>query len=138
MDTILRHAADRLALRRHVRMPCQVVCELGFKLLAHECIDLSLQGMGVRALYPASEGSPVLVSFRLPNSSLYIDVEAKIARMVWGRRREDAGAMLGLSFVDLPRVDRAILASRLRGLPPPAPKRRVRVDYAATVRAIAH
>ena len=137
MHTILRHAADRHALRRQLRMPCQVVCEHGFTLLAQECVDLSLEGMGVRALFPASEGSPVLVSFRLPSSSLYIDVEAQIARMAWGRRQEDAGAVLGLRFVDLGRVDRAILAERLRGLPPPVPRRRVRVDYAARVRAIA-
>jgi hypothetical protein len=136
MHPVLHHAADRHALRRQLRMPCQVVCEQGFTLLASECVDLSLEGMGVRALFPASEGSPVLVSFRLPQSSLYIDVEAQIARMGWGRRREDAGAVLGLRFVSLPRVDRAILASRLRGLPPPVPRRRVRVDYAASVRAI--
>lgn len=136
MHPILHHAADRHALRRQLRMPCQVVCEQGFTLLAQECVDLSLEGMGVRALLPASEGSPVLVSFRLPQSSLYIDVEAQIARMAWGRRREDGGAVLGLRFVALPRVDRAILASRLRGLPPPVPRRRVRVDYAASVRAI--
>jgi hypothetical protein len=137
MDTILHHAADRNALRRQLRMPCQVVCEHGFTLLASECVDLSLEGMGVRALFPAHEGSPVLVSFRLPNSSLYIDVEAHIARMAWGRRREDAGAVLGLRFTALDRTDRAILASRLRGMPPPVPRRRVRVDYAASVLAIA-
>jgi hypothetical protein len=136
MDTILHQAADRHALRRQLRMPCQVVCEQGFTLLAQECVDLSLEGMGVRALLPASEGSPVLVSFRLPNSSLYIDIEGHIARMVWGRRREDAGALLGLRFTALHRTDRAILASRLRGLPPPVPRRRVRVDYASSVRAI--
>ena len=39
MDTILHQAADRHALRRQLRMPCQVVCEHGFTLLARECVD---------------------------------------------------------------------------------------------------
>lgn len=134
--TILRAAADRLALRRKVRMPCQVVCEDTFTLLGDECVDLSLTGMAVKALRPAREGTPVLVSFRAPGSSLYIDVEARIARMAWGRRREDRASLLGLAFTTLSALDRAILASRLRGLPPPVPARRLRVDYAATVRAI--
>jgi hypothetical protein len=137
MGSILRTASERHALRRQVRMPCQVVCEHDFTLLASECLDLSLDGMAVRARLPGLEGSPVIVSFRVPGSSLYIDASARIMRMNWGRRSEDRGAMLGLQFLSLNAIDRAILASRLRGLPPPVPARRVRVDYAASVRDIA-
>jgi hypothetical protein len=42
-----------------------------------------------------------------------------------------------LRYLNLSPVDRAILASRLRGVPPPVPARRVRFDYAQSVLAIA-
>ena len=137
MGMVVQSAADRKALRRQLRIPCQVVCEHDFLLLGSECLDLSLEGMAVRARLPALPHSPVLVSFRLPGSSLFIDVEALVTRMAWGRRDEDSGPTLGLRFLTLGAVDRAILAARLRGLPPPVPRRRVRADYAGSVRAIA-
>jgi hypothetical protein len=79
----------------------------------------------------------VIASFRVPDSSLYIDVDAQVVRVLEGRRRGDRARALGLRFLNLSRVDRAILASRLAGLPPPPPERSVRLDYAATVFAIA-
>ncbi len=137
MREILLSAQDRMALRRQVRMPCQVVEESQFKLLAETCLDLSTHGMRVRALLPVPVGTRVLTSFRVPDSSLYIDIEAEVTRVVWGRRSGDESSALGLRFLGLSRVDRAILASRLQGLPPPAPKRALRMDYARTVFSIA-
>jgi hypothetical protein len=133
MQMKVRPASDRNSLRRHVRMPCQVIEESGFTLIARECVDLSLDGMGVRALTPALAGQPLIVSFRAPGSSLYIDVEAVVARVGWVRRLP----LLGLTFTNLSTVDRGILAARLRGLPPPSPARPLRMDYAQTVREIA-
>ena len=89
MREILLSARDRVALRRQVRIPCQVVEENGFSLLARECVDLSVKGMRVQALLPAPVGTIVLVSFRVPGSSLYIDVEAEVVRVLWGRRKND-------------------------------------------------
>ncbi len=137
MREILLFARDRTAMRRQVRMPCQIVEEAGFSLLAETCLDLSIQGMRVRALAPAPVGTRVLASFRVPGSSLYIDAEAEVTRVLWGRRYGDETCALGLNFIGMLRVDRAILASRLQGLPPPPPKRSVRVDYARTVFSIA-
>jgi hypothetical protein len=136
MREFLLSARDRLALRRRVRIPCQVVEENGFSLLARECMDLSVRGMRVQALMPAAVGTVVLVSFRVPGSSLYIDVEAEVVRVQWGRRRGDATSALGLRFLGLSNIDRAILGSRLAGLPPPAPERELRPDYAASVMAL--
>jgi hypothetical protein len=137
MREILLSARDRAALRRRVRLPCQVVEQESFSLLSEECVDLSLTGMRVKALVPAPVGSKVLVSFRVPSSSLYIDVDAEVTRIMWGRRSGDRCSCLGLRFLDLSRVDRAILKSRLVGLPPPAPERTLRFDYARTVGSIA-
>jgi len=137
MQPVLQTAKDRLALRRGVRIPCQVVDEEGFTLLARECFDLSVRGMGVKAIAPAPIGTPLIVSFRIPGSSYHCDFEARVARVVWGRRREDRYPSLGIELLDMDALSRAVLAARLRGLPPPVPMRRVRVDYAATVGSIA-
>jgi len=136
MREFLLTARDRLALRRRVRIPCQVVEEESFSLLARECMDLSVRGMRVEALMPAPVGSIVLVSFRVPGSSLYIDVNAEVVRVQWGRRRSDQASALGLRFVGMSNIDRAILNSRLLGLPPPTPERELRFDYANSVRAL--
>jgi hypothetical protein len=135
MREILLSARDRTALRRRVRLPCQVVEEASFSLLAREALDLSPDGMCVRALLPAAVGTRVLASFRIPGSSLYIDTEAEVTRIIWGRRAADRSSGLGLRFLGLSRVDRAILTSRLNGLPPPVPTRSLRFDYARSVSA---
>src|SRR5687767_177082 len=70
MGTILRTATDRTSLRRTVRVPCEVVCAHSFQLLARETVDLSLTGMAVRALLPATHNTPAFVTFRIPESGL--------------------------------------------------------------------
>jgi len=134
---ILISARDRAALRRQVRIPCQIVEEESFSLIANESIDLSVRGMRVKALRAVPVGTRVIASFRVPGSSLYLDLDAEVTRVLWGRRKGDRCTALGLSFFDLSAVDRAILGSRLMGLPPPAPERRLRFDYAGTIAAIA-
>ena len=129
-------AKDRQALRRQVRVACQVVRESDFKLVADVCLDLSPRGMRVRALAPVALDTPVLVSFRVPAAGVHMDVSAVVSRVARGRRREDRGATLGLSFVDLSPVEAVTLTARLRGVPPPAPARPLRKDYASAVRAI--
>ncbi len=137
MQQVLQTAKDRLALRRRVRIPCQVIDEQGFTLLARECFDLSSRGMGVKAMAPAPIGTPLIVSFRVPGSSFHLDLEARVARIVWGRRRDDRYPSLGIELLSVDALSRAVLSARLRGLPPPVPSRPVRIDYAATVAAIA-
>jgi hypothetical protein len=129
-------ANDRKALRRQVRVPCQVVRESDFTLVADACMDLSPRGMRVCALTPVALDTPVLVSFRVPAAGVHMDVYAVVTRVTRGRRRGERGATLGLSFVDLSAVEDVTLSARLRGLPPPAPARHLRKDYAGAVRAI--
>ena len=129
-------ATDRKALRRQVRVACQVVRESDFRLVADVCLDLSPRGMRVRALAPVALDTPVLVSFRVPSAGVHMDVAAVVTRVARGRRREDRGATLGLSFVDLSPVEAVTLTARLRGVPPPAPARPLRTDYARAVRTI--
>lgn len=136
MRDIVQTARDRTSLRRRVRLNCQVVSEDAFSLLARECVDLSLRGMAVRAVIPAQIGTKLLVSFRAPGTSYVCDVEGSVARIAWGRRREDRSLTLGIAFTGLDPLTRAVLGARLQGVPPPIPQRRLRMDYAETVRAI--
>ena len=137
MSAILMPFNQRSNLRRHVSMPCQVVSETAFELIGDQCVDLSPTGLQVKATRAARLSTPVLVSFRIPDSGIYVDAEGIVARVVWGRRDEDEYPSYGIEFTNIGRVDRAILAARLRGLPPPIPARNLRMDYASSVQSIA-
>lgn len=136
MQEELSAAKDRKALRRRVRIPCQVVREHDFALVSDVCFDLSPHGMRVRSLSPVQLNTQLLVSFRVPDAGVHMDVMARVSRVAKGRRRGERFATLGLSFVDLSPLEGAILAARLKGVPPPAPARHLRIDYARSIQAI--
>jgi hypothetical protein len=136
MQKVLWSANDRKVLRRRVRVPCQIVSEHDFTLVSDTCLDLSARGMRVRALRPVALGTHVLVSFRIPDAGVHMDVSAVVSRVARGRRRGERFPTLGLSFVDLGHVEGVILSARLKGVPPPTPARHLRVDYARSVHAI--
>lgn len=121
MSTRVTRWPRRRPLRRAVRIPCQVVRERDFTLVASEVLDLSEEGMLVSALGPVLTGEPLLVSFMAPYSRVFVDAEATVARVVHGRRDGDRGLALGVAFDGLDRFARALLAQRLAGLPPPLP-----------------
>lgn len=143
---ILALASERLGLRRRVRLPCQVVHERDFRLLSNLCLDISPRGMRVRALPglfsldadepPIARGSEVLVSFRVPDAGVHMDLNAVVSRIAAGRRRGEREQSLGLSFVGISALEGMILSARLKGYPPPVPMRHLRIDYAAAVRAV--
>lgn len=137
MQPVLLAARDRRALRRRVRISCQAVEEASFTLLARECFDLSVHGMALKALSPRPVGTPLIVSFRIPGSSYHCDLEARVARVAWGRRREDRHPALGIELLGIDPLSKAVLSARLRGLPPPVPMRKVRIDYAKSIERIA-
>lgn len=137
MLAILLQAADRVSPRRHVSMPCQVVREDDFRLLGDRALDLSMNGMQVIALRHTPVGTPVIVSFQIPDTRIYLDTEGVISRVVWGRREADQSPAFGVSFAALPPMETAVLTARLDGLPPPVPNRNLRIDYAESVRRIA-
>ncbi len=132
----IRWARQRKSLRRAVDLPCEVVEGDGFRLLGRRVCDLSEEGAfvlldpGVR---PPRPGTEVFVSLRVPHSRHWVGAVARVSRLVAGRRQSDPGAGIGLRFVEMDRVERAMLRSSLPGLPPPLPTRHLRRDYAATV-----
>lgn len=136
-EVILFEARQRCSPRRAVRVPCQVVREAGFVLLADHTVDVSAEGALVRTAVPVPVGEPLLVSLRVPGGSSWIDAEAVVCRVILGRRPEDDGCALALRFDRMDAIDRALLATSVEGLPPPVPARRLRRDYARTVASIA-
>lgn len=127
----------RRIVRRSVRLACQVVSEDAFRLVGRRALDLSPAGMLVESDEDVDLGDELLVSFRSPQSGLYIDTSARIVRVIAGRRPGDHGRCLGLRFDGLDPLMRRMLSASLAGLPPPVPQRARRLDYAQSIRSIA-
>lgn len=137
MASWVKKARDRRSVRRAVAVDCQVVAEDGFRLIGEQTLDLSEQGMLVRSDAEVFPGESVIISMRAPRSRQWLDAEARVVRLVAGRRDRDRGRAVGLRFERMDALDYAVLAGSLRGLPPPLPGRLLRADYAAAIRAIA-
>ena len=137
MNSIFVRRHQRRALRRAVRLDCQVVRERDFKLISSRAVDLSPQGMLVLTDTQVLTGEEVIVSFRAPTTRLWFDCGATVARVIHGRRPGDWGPCLGLDFSGVDDLSRIVLHADLRGLPPPLPRRAPRIDYAETVRRLA-
>jgi hypothetical protein len=127
--------SQRRSIRRAVRLECEVVRDHDFKRIASRAVDLSPDGMLVLADAQVLTGEEVIVSFRTPKSTVWFDTVGTIARVIHGRRPGDYGPCLGIQFAMTEELSRALLASNLRSLPPPLPRRATRLDYAAMVAA---
>lgn len=137
LEQILLTARDRAAVRRDVRMPCQVERESDGTPIASECLDLSAEGIRVLASEEASLGTRLRVRFEMPDTGARLDVTALVSRVIRGRRPGEHPLELGLSFADASPLEKAMLDACLSGLPPPVPARRLRIDYARSVQRIA-
>jgi len=88
----------------------------------------------------AAEGDPgdlhELVLVHLFDGASGVALQAEVARVLRGRRPHDRGVALGLAFTRAGGRAFRRLMGRLRGTPPPVPRRRLRRDYASAVAAI--
>ena len=109
----------RTAFRRSVCLDCQVVREHDFKLVGDLGLDLSTQGMLVRACGRVLTGEELIVSFKPPRSRRWFDAQAVVARVLHGRRPGDWGLSFGIAFYGLGPADEQHLFEHLRGLAPP-------------------
>lgn len=132
LDTLV-HAQQRRALRRGLRVDCQVVRERDFALVGDRGLDLSPFGMLVEANESVLTGEPLIVAFRLPESAWWFDAEATVARVVHGRRPGDTGRCVGIAFDVIDSAVQYFLHTALRGVPPSLPSRERRIDYAASI-----
>lgn len=132
----LRQSRDRGALRRHLEVECQAVAEAGFRFLGERTLDVSERGLLLQSDAHVLIGEAVVVSFRAPSGTDWIDAEAVVARVVKGLRDTDRCPGIGLRFTRMDNIDRILLRERLRNIPPPTPARGLRRDYAGLVRNI--
>jgi hypothetical protein len=138
MSAILVRNARRRTVRRAVTTPCWAVSLGDCRPLGDNILDLSIRGALLACDDRVEPGENVFLSFKAPGSgNLWLNAEAEIARVVNGWRPTDAGYCAGLRMIYLESGARGELGRRLRGLPPPVPARRIRPDYAETVRRIA-
>lgn len=103
--------------RFSVRIPCQLVRLRDFRLVGRTIADLSEEGALVEATAPVLTGEPLLLSFRAPFSSRWVDADAVVARVIHGRRAGDLRRSFGVSFTDLAPEARRLLHEGLWGLP---------------------
>lgn len=130
-------SSDRRAVRRSVFVDCQVVRERRFQLLGERAVDLSTHGMLLLSERPVELGEELIATFRVPGSQRWVDTTATVVRTVRGRRRDDRGPAIGLSFAPLEADDNLRVRCALERFPPTFPSRPSRVDYAATAAFIA-
>jgi hypothetical protein len=67
-------------------------------------------------------GERLLVSFRIPRSTVWIDAEATVSRVVHGRRPGEFSRSLAIEFDQLEALQGFMLAEALRVVPPSPPK----------------
>lgn len=127
---------DRREVRRAISVPCQIVRERDFRLVAETALDVSPDGMLIKTEIDLEPGENVFVSFRATELGIWFDSEARVARVIQGRRPGDKGRAVGISFSTMSRVKRFILRNHLRKVPPPLPRRAQRIDWSATVMEI--
>lgn len=135
----------RSVVRRAVQIGCSVRSELWDGAAPFLAVDLSQDGLRLCSPLALPEGQDVVVTFTppcWPEESGPLNVLARVAHVALPRRRTDAGvgapgeAGMGLSFLHLDPVQRALLGLALRGLPPPLPARRSTDAEAAPARAL--
>ena len=113
----------RTSFRRYVRTPCQVVREHDFTLVGDLALDLSTNGMMVRAAKRVLTGEEVFLAFKPPRSNRWIDAQGVVARVVHGRRPGDSGLAFGIEFHTIDQDHRDALFESLRGMHAPDPMR---------------
>ncbi len=114
----------RRIVRRGIRGRCQAVALDGFRLLGEQILDVSPFGLLVAADAESKLGETVVVSFQARGR--WYDAVAEVARVVEGWRPWDPGYAIGLRFTQISLADRLELRKRLRGVPPPVPRRALR------------
>ncbi len=113
----------RKQMRRAIRVECQVVRERDFRLVGDETLDVSPHGLRVNLRRSVLTGESMIVSFKLPDSTRWIDADAHVVRVIHGRRPGERSRAVGLKFDGLDDDTRAYISQSVRGVPPPIPNR---------------
>lgn len=137
MTEFFVHASNRAASRRTVRLGCEVVRTRDYQLIGKKMLDFSTDGLQIQAEDEALLHEDVEVFFRVPYSGVHLLAEGHVARVIRGKRAGDEGPSYGIALGGLhPEIMTALRNAQNR-FPPTMRWRPRRIDYAATVRAIA-
>jgi hypothetical protein len=110
--------------RHSVQIPAQIVRLHDFRLMADSIENLSVGGALAGLSDSATLGDKLLVSFQVPNTQVWLDVDAVVARVIQGRRPTDRCPQLGLRFETMSSNSQRWLQYILQHAPPAAPKTR--------------
>jgi len=138
MNDSIAYRSERRTLRHAADLVCHVVRERGFVDIGGNTLDVSVDGIRLRSDADVALGDEVVLSVRLPRSRQWIDAQGRIVRIERGTRTGDKGRAIAIAFTAMDPVDRAMLAGATASVPPPVPRRSVRMDYAATIIAASH
>ncbi len=119
--------------RHLMRLPCQVVRERDFRLIADRVENISLTGLSVSPAEPVLTGEKLIVSFRLPHEGIWVDAEARVTRVIHGRRPGEDQRALGLAFEDVSVELQLAIARELMKTPPAPPGRSLRDEHSYRV-----
>lgn len=126
------------APRHAFRSACQVVRTRDFRLVSDRISNLSVNGMLAEQRLAVRPGDELIVSFYLPRVHRWIDTDARVVRVIAGRRAEDTGPGLGIEFGPMNDEARNWIAKQLRRLPAVAPQFRIaRTEGLAEARFLA-
>ena len=116
-----RRRADRV----RVEIGCQAVTEEDFALLGETIVDLSGSGCLLRAEgICADVGERLIVSFKPPHSSIWIDAEATIVRLLNGK--DPRAPAFALSLEGLNGFEQEVLKGAIKRVRRPDPQTRRR------------
>jgi hypothetical protein len=119
--------------RHLLRLPCQVVRERDFRLIADRLENLSLSGLEVSPAEPVLTGEKLIVSFRLPREGVWVDAEARVTRVIHGRRPGDEGRSLGLAFEAVDEHTQRAIEKELSNTPVAPPGRSMRDEHSQRI-----
>jgi hypothetical protein len=114
----------RYEVRRAVNVPVEMVCADWDEPVTLTTADLSPQGCFLPSAVLIERGTPVVVSFRLGLDGAEWSFFGEVARVSsWRRRTDPFRRGMGVRFVGTRAWERLRLRDRLRGTPPPVPRR---------------
>lgn len=134
MEYSLTPRQDRRSTRHAAKVDCYLVARHGFRSVRATTLDLSEEGLRIASDVDVRVGDFVALAFCLPNGRSFIDARGKVVRIERGLRAGDQGPAIAIRFTAMDPIDRGMLRGSLASIPPPIPRRNVRVDYAASLR----
>ena len=89
---------SKLRREPRYRMTSECLVESGETIISDRALDVSSNGLRVRAIAELRVGAPVRLKLRIPGSGVWVEGEGEVARRIEGRRAGDEGRSYGIRF----------------------------------------